>query len=78
MHASVTSAPSENRNYPITDATEGKWPFVGTAYFNRDGSISVYLDAKATITGGQRLYIRAARDNSQPNGEERAASGAGR
>ena len=38
-----------------------KWPYVGNAYQNKDGSISVLLDSGAKLTGGQKLYIRPAR-----------------
>jgi hypothetical protein len=41
--------------------TDGKWPFIGNAFVNRNGSISIYLDAGVTVTGGQKLYLRAVR-----------------
>jgi hypothetical protein len=40
--------------------TEGKWPFVGNAYVNRNGSISIYLDEGVQLSGGQKLYLRPA------------------
>jgi hypothetical protein len=54
----------ENRKLKVQCITDaGKWPYVGNAYRNRDGSISVYLDAGVTLTGGQKLYLREARSN---------------
>jgi hypothetical protein len=50
--------------------TDGKWPYIGNAYVNRNGSVSIYLDAGVTVTGGQKLYLRAVR----PKDEAAAAS----
>ncbi len=47
--------------------TEGKWPYVGNAHRNRNGSFSVYLDKGVTLSGGQKLYLCAARDRAQAN-----------
>ena len=46
-------------------ADEGKWPYVGDARKNKDGSINVYLDAKdeLVLKGGQKLRLRPARES---------------
>jgi hypothetical protein len=55
----------ENKKLKVQLITpEGKWPFVGNAFRNRDGSISVYLDEGVALTGGQKLYLRAAREKA--------------
>lgn len=51
-----------NANFKLQLITpNGKWPYIGNAYLNRDGSFSIYLDAGVTVTGGQKLHLRAAR-----------------
>ena len=60
---------SQNKERPVANANfklqlitpNGKWPYLGNAYLNRDGSFSICLDAGVTITGGQKLHLRAAR-----------------
>ena len=52
-------------NYKLQLITpEGKWPYVGNAYVNRNGSISIYLDEGVSLTGGQKLYMRAAQSKT--------------
>jgi hypothetical protein len=41
-----------------------RWPFVGRAYLNHNGSINVYLDEGVTLTGGQKLYLKHAVDKA--------------
>ena len=57
-------------NYKLQLITpEGKWPFIGNAYINRNGSLSIYLDEGVSLTGGQKLYLRPTRptaDQPQP------------
>src|SRR5262249_21370615 len=43
----------------ITD--EGKWPSVGTAYGNRDGSFNLYLRENVTLSGPAKLQMRVVR-----------------
>ena len=38
---------------------DANWPFVGNAYANRNGAISIYLDDKVVLHGGQKLYLSA-------------------
>ena len=40
---------------------------MGNGYVNKDGSINVYLDEGVTLTGGQKLRLRPARE--QPSDE---------
>ena len=50
----------ETSKFKVQLITEdGKWPFVGNAYCNRNESVSIYLDEGVTITGGQKLYLSA-------------------
>jgi hypothetical protein len=54
-------------NYKVQLITpEGKWPYVGNAYQNHNGTISLYIDRGVTLTGGQKLYLRTARAESAP------------
>ena len=46
-------------------ASNGKWPYVGNAYVNRDGTINVYLDPGVTLSEGQKLHLRAARGKTE-------------
>ncbi len=56
----------EARNFKVQLITsEGKWPYVGNARLGRNGSLNVYLDQGVTITGGQKLYIRPAREQPE-------------
>src|SRR5262249_60761245 len=41
-----------------------KWPRIGTALVNRDGSFNVYLDQNVTLTGPAKLQIRVRRAKS--------------
>ena len=43
----------------------GKWPYVGNAYVNRNGTINVYLDQGVTLSGGQKLHLRPARGKAE-------------
>jgi hypothetical protein len=43
----------------------GKWPYVGNAYVNRNGTINVYLDEGVTLSGGQKLHLRPARGKAE-------------
>ena len=55
----------ENRKLKAQLITpEGKWPFVGNGFRNRDGSITVYLDEGVTLSGGQKLFLRAVREKT--------------
>lgn len=44
----------------ITDG-EARWPYVGNAYENKDGSLNVYLDEGVKLAGGQKLRVRPAK-----------------
>ena len=37
------------------------WPYVGNAYFNKDGSLNVYLDKDKAVPTGAKLHLRPAR-----------------
>jgi len=68
-------SPMKTANYKLQLITaEGKWPYVGNAYVNRNGSISIYIDGGVTIAGGQKLYLRAARDKSASSTDAPEAS----
>ena len=56
------------------------WQKIGTAFTNRDGSISIYLDALPL--GTNKLQVREPRDEAKPgtsaapaNGARKAAAG---
>lgn len=54
------------------------WQRIGMAFVNRDGSISIYLDALPL--GTNKLHVREQREEAKPgapaqNGARRAASG---
>ena len=67
----------ETRKFNVQLITqEGKWPYVGRAYKNHDGSLSLYLNDGVTITSGQRLYIRAARGKSEAPADATSAEAA--
>lgn len=38
----------------------GRWPYVGNAYQNSDGTFTIYLDRDVELTGGRKLRIRPA------------------
>jgi hypothetical protein len=40
----------------ITDG-EAKWPYVGGAVVNKNGSINLYLDEGKPVPAGARLYL---------------------
>lgn len=44
---------------------EGRWPYVGNGYLNKDGSINLYLDEGVTLTGGMKLRVREARRGAE-------------
>jgi hypothetical protein len=52
----------------------GKWPYVGNAYVNRNGTINVYLDQGVTLSGGQKLHLRPAREKVAAEGSPAQAS----
>ena len=37
---------------------QGKWPQIGTARFNKNGSLNLYVSRGVTLSGGQKLYLR--------------------
>jgi hypothetical protein len=45
---------------------EGLWPYVGTAYMNKNASLNLYLDAGVSLMGGQKLHLRPARPQNTP------------
>ena len=53
---------------------EGKWPYVGNAYVNRNATINVYLDEGVTLSGGQKLHLRPARGKAAAEGSAPEAS----
>jgi hypothetical protein len=55
----------------ITDA--GKWPYIGDAYVNKDGSINVYLDEGVAVSGGEKLHIKPAREKAEASDDEATA-----
>jgi hypothetical protein len=57
----------------ITDGE--RWPFVGRAYVNHNGSLTVYLDDGVTLTGGQKLYLRPAAQKPQADSDGAAQTG---
>jgi len=67
----------ENKKLKVQLITEeGKWPYVGNAFRNRDGSITLYLDEGVTVTAGQKLYLRPARTKNDA-GDKASAEAAG-
>jgi hypothetical protein len=39
----------------------GLWPYVGTAYVNKNASLNLYLNPGVSLMGGQKLHLRPAR-----------------
>ena len=39
---------------------DGRWPYVGNGYLNKDGSINLVVDQDTIIEGGRRLRLRPA------------------
>jgi hypothetical protein len=55
--------------YAIPDASDGErkwWPKIGIAYTNRDGSISLLLEALPL--GTNKLQVREMREDGRPAG----------
>jgi hypothetical protein len=69
---------TSSRKYNVQLITDGeRWPFVGRAYVNHNGSISVYLDEGVTLTGGQKLYLKPAADKVAKAAKTESASAEG-
>jgi hypothetical protein len=81
---SDTSAPGGKRLavYAINEKEGDRgtwWQKIGTAFTNRDGSVTVYLDALPL--GTNKLQVREPRDEARPgaspaNGARRPSAGA--
>ena len=58
---------------------DGRWPYVGNGYLNKDGSINIVLDPDTELKSGQRLHLRAAfkpAPSTGPRTGRREAAGA--
>lgn len=54
------------RKYKVQRIVEGQaWPYVGNAYLNKNGTLSIQLDKNATLSGGDKLYIKPAREKPE-------------
>jgi hypothetical protein len=69
---------TSSRKYNVQLISDGeRWPFVGRAYLNHNGSINVYLDDGVTLTGGQKLYLKYAADKAEKPAKTESANAEG-
>jgi hypothetical protein len=52
-------------NVQLITEGSGKWPYVGRAVVNKNGSINLYLDPKKTVPTGARLYLSESRKQDE-------------
>jgi hypothetical protein len=54
------------RKYKVQKIVEGAtWVYVGNAYLNKNGTLSIQLDKNATLSGGDKLYVKPAREKTE-------------